>query len=192
MTTLFESIPWESLRSLIEQGYTHERKSNAGRKRIDPLILFKMLVLQQLFNLSDDELEFQVNDSTVLSSTYEPKGWKPAVDRLSMPRLCLSPSREIPEQRIKPSWKASFPRDGKTSRTPRSEAGRNLSKASIPRSRLLYLDVMRSIGDVLRKLTLKPITPVFVEKAQQYIANLLFINKESRRRSFVKVNNIVN
>ena len=29
---------------------------------IDPLILFKMLVLQQLFNLSDDETEFQVND----------------------------------------------------------------------------------------------------------------------------------
>ena len=39
-----------------------ERKSNAGRKRIDPLILFKMLILQQLFNLSDEELEFQVND----------------------------------------------------------------------------------------------------------------------------------
>ena len=31
-------------------------------KRIDPLILFKMLILQQLFNLSDEELEFQVND----------------------------------------------------------------------------------------------------------------------------------
>lgn len=27
-----------------------------------PIILFKMLVLQQLFNLSDEELEFQVND----------------------------------------------------------------------------------------------------------------------------------
>jgi hypothetical protein len=38
-----------------------ERKSNAGRKQIDPLILFKMLILQQLFNLSDEELEFQVN-----------------------------------------------------------------------------------------------------------------------------------
>jgi len=62
LTTLSESIPWESFRSLLEQGYTHERKSNAGRKRIDPLILFKMLVLQQLFNLSDEELEFQVND----------------------------------------------------------------------------------------------------------------------------------
>jgi IS5 family transposase len=26
------------------------------------LILFKMLILQQLFNLSDEEVEFQVND----------------------------------------------------------------------------------------------------------------------------------
>lgn len=59
---LAESIPWESFRSPLEKGYTQERKSNAGRKRIDPLILFKMLVLQQLFNLSDEELEFQVND----------------------------------------------------------------------------------------------------------------------------------
>jgi hypothetical protein len=59
---LSESIPWESFRPLLDQGYVHERKSNAGRKRIDPLILFKMLVLQQLFNISDEELEFQVND----------------------------------------------------------------------------------------------------------------------------------
>jgi IS5 family transposase len=59
---LADSIPWESFRPLLDKGYVHERKSNAGRKRIDPLILFKMLVLQQLFNLSDQELEFQVND----------------------------------------------------------------------------------------------------------------------------------
>ena len=59
---LSESIPWETFRPLLEKGYAQERKSNAGRKRIDPLILFKMLILQQLFNLSDEELEFQVND----------------------------------------------------------------------------------------------------------------------------------
>jgi len=59
---LSDSIPWESFRPLLDKGYAQERKSNAGRKRIDPLILFKMLVLQQLFNLSDQELEFQVND----------------------------------------------------------------------------------------------------------------------------------
>jgi hypothetical protein len=59
---LAESIPWQSFRPLLDKGYVQERKSNAGRKRIDPLILFKMLVLQQLFNLSDEELEFQVNN----------------------------------------------------------------------------------------------------------------------------------
>jgi IS5 family transposase len=55
-------VPWEAFRSLLEQAYEIERKSPAGRKRIDPLILLKMLILQQLFNLSDSELEFQVND----------------------------------------------------------------------------------------------------------------------------------
>jgi hypothetical protein len=59
---LSESIPWVSFRPLLDQGYVLERKSNAGRKRIDPQILFKMLVFQQLFHIGDEELEFQVND----------------------------------------------------------------------------------------------------------------------------------
>ena len=59
---LSEAISWESFRPLPEKGYAQARKSNAGRKRIDPLISFKMLILQQLFNLSDEEGEFQVND----------------------------------------------------------------------------------------------------------------------------------
>jgi IS5 family transposase len=59
---LNDSIPRGLFRPLLDKGYSQERKSNAGRKRIDPLILFKMLVHQQLFNLSDEELEFQVND----------------------------------------------------------------------------------------------------------------------------------
>ena len=50
--TLSEAIPWDAFRPLLEQGCSHKRKSSAVRKRIDPLILFKMLVLQQLFNLS--------------------------------------------------------------------------------------------------------------------------------------------
>ena len=59
---LSTSIPWESFRSLLDQGYAQEHQGNAGRKKIDPLILSKMFILQQLFNLSDEELEFQVND----------------------------------------------------------------------------------------------------------------------------------
>ena len=38
------------------------KKGQCREKADDPLILFKMMVLQQLFNLSDEELEFQVND----------------------------------------------------------------------------------------------------------------------------------
>ena len=52
---LSESIPWELFHSLHDRGYTQERKINAGRKRIDPLIIFKMLVLLQVFNLSNPE-----------------------------------------------------------------------------------------------------------------------------------------
>ena len=38
---LADSIPWESFRPLLDQGYAQERKSNAGRKRIDPLNPFQ-------------------------------------------------------------------------------------------------------------------------------------------------------
>jgi hypothetical protein len=67
-----DSIPWESFRPLLDKGYAQERKSNAGCKRINPLILFKMLVLQQLFNLSDQELEFQVNDRRLFENFVGP------------------------------------------------------------------------------------------------------------------------
>ena len=56
------SILWELFRLLLDKCYALQHKSNAGRKRIDPLILFKMLVFQYPINLSDDEPESQVND----------------------------------------------------------------------------------------------------------------------------------
>ena len=34
------------------------RKSKAGRKLIDVLVLFRLLVLQSLYNLSDEEVEY--------------------------------------------------------------------------------------------------------------------------------------
>lgn len=58
---LSKAIPWELFLGLLEKGYSEERKSSASRRLIDPLILCKMLVLQQLFNLSDEELEFEMN-----------------------------------------------------------------------------------------------------------------------------------
>ena len=42
--------------------YAHERKSNAGRKPFDVVLMLKILILQALYNLSDDEMEFQIMD----------------------------------------------------------------------------------------------------------------------------------
>ena len=55
-------IPWETFRPLLQQIHEKPRKSNAGRKPTDELLLFKMLVLQKLYTISDEDLEYQVND----------------------------------------------------------------------------------------------------------------------------------
>jgi len=39
-----------------------ERKSTAGAKQLDVVLMFKILALQQLHNLSDDRIEYQVRD----------------------------------------------------------------------------------------------------------------------------------
>lgn len=38
------------------------RKSNAGRKPFDVVLMFKLLVLQTLYNLADEQVEYQVRD----------------------------------------------------------------------------------------------------------------------------------
>ena len=58
-------VPWESFRADIEAvALTPEeaKKSKAGRKPLDALVLFRMLVLQALYNLSDEQIEYQVRD----------------------------------------------------------------------------------------------------------------------------------
>ena len=52
----------QEFRPLLESAFAKERKSPAGRKRIDVIVMLRILVLQQLHNLSDEEVEFQVND----------------------------------------------------------------------------------------------------------------------------------
>lgn len=55
-------IDWESFRPIIALSLIRERKSNAGRRSFDSVMLFKTIVLQRLYNLSDDQTEFQIND----------------------------------------------------------------------------------------------------------------------------------
>ena len=57
--------PWESFRAEIEAVVLTPdelKKSSAGRKPFDAILMFRMLVLQALNNLSDDQVEYQVRD----------------------------------------------------------------------------------------------------------------------------------
>lgn len=62
LVKLNEWIPWEEFREILNQTQTKERKSKAGRKAIDPVRMFKLLILQRLYGISDEALEYQVND----------------------------------------------------------------------------------------------------------------------------------
>lgn len=62
LVRLNEIIPGERFRPLLEQIHHKPRKSNAGRKPMDVIVMFKLLVLQQLYNISDEQLEYQVSD----------------------------------------------------------------------------------------------------------------------------------
>jgi len=62
LVELSRGIPWESFRESIEQIHTQERKSNAGRPAWDAVLIMKALVLATLYNLSDDQLEYQIRD----------------------------------------------------------------------------------------------------------------------------------
>ncbi|MGF1577113.1 MAG: IS5 family transposase [Cyanophyceae cyanobacterium] len=55
-------IPWEDFRQTLELIHQKTRKSHAGRKPMDVILMFKLLMLQRLYNISDAELEYQVND----------------------------------------------------------------------------------------------------------------------------------
>ena len=58
-------VPCESFRAEIEAAVltpAEDKKSAAGRKPIDVIVMFRMLVLQSLYNLSDEQVEYQVRD----------------------------------------------------------------------------------------------------------------------------------
>ncbi len=55
-------IDWSVFRPVLVRAFQKERKSNAGRPAYDYLMMFKILVLQRLYNISDDETEYQIND----------------------------------------------------------------------------------------------------------------------------------
>ena len=55
-------IQWELFRPILTRALRKEPKGPGGRPPYDCILMFKILVLQRIYNLSDDQTEFQIND----------------------------------------------------------------------------------------------------------------------------------
>ena len=59
---LNKSIEWSLFRSALSSVFAKEVKGPGGRPPFDYVMMFKILILQEYFGLSDEQLEFQITD----------------------------------------------------------------------------------------------------------------------------------
>lgn len=59
---LAQHIPWARFRKTRENSLCRSKRPTGGRSLFDALLMFKVLVLQALSNLSDDQTEYQIRD----------------------------------------------------------------------------------------------------------------------------------
>lgn len=55
-------IDFEQFRNLLEMSLSSQPKGPGGRPAYDYVLMFKILILQRYYNLSDEQAEFQIND----------------------------------------------------------------------------------------------------------------------------------
>lgn len=59
---LAQGIDFEYFRTFLEGHLSKSPKGPGGRPAYDYVLMFKILILQRFYNLSDDQVEFQIND----------------------------------------------------------------------------------------------------------------------------------
>jgi IS5 family transposase len=62
LATLKAEVDFESFRPDLQRVHDKKRKSAAGAKPFDVVLMFKLLILQSLYGLSDDAIEYQIRD----------------------------------------------------------------------------------------------------------------------------------
>jgi IS5 family transposase len=62
LVMLKEKINWEIFYPTIESIFAKEKKGPGGRPPYDYLMMFKILILQRYYNLSEDQAEYQILD----------------------------------------------------------------------------------------------------------------------------------
>jgi molecular chaperone DnaK (HSP70) len=62
LTKINEATNWAMFRPALEKAWNRGQPPNVTRKEYDVIVLFKILILQSLHNLSDDATEFEILD----------------------------------------------------------------------------------------------------------------------------------
>lgn len=57
-----QMINWEIFRPVLNKAFRKQPKGPGGRPPFDYIMMFRILVLQRLYNLSDEQMEYQIND----------------------------------------------------------------------------------------------------------------------------------
>jgi IS5 family transposase len=62
LSRLNARIDWKIFQKDLEAAFEKEAKGPGGRPRYDVVMMFKILILQRYYNLSDEQTEYQIND----------------------------------------------------------------------------------------------------------------------------------
>ena len=55
-------INWDQFNTILSTAFTKDKRGRGGRPSYGYVLMFKILILQRFYNLSDDQLEFQILD----------------------------------------------------------------------------------------------------------------------------------
>lgn len=55
-------VDWKIFRQMLQKAFKHEPQGPGGRPPYDYVMMFKILVLQRYYGLSDDQIEYQIKD----------------------------------------------------------------------------------------------------------------------------------
>jgi hypothetical protein len=71
---LNEVIDWEDFRPTLNEILApQEQKAPGGTSHYDYVFMFKILIIQRYYNLSDEQTEFRLNDSLLLQRWKNPR-----------------------------------------------------------------------------------------------------------------------
>jgi transposase, IS5 family len=62
LVKLLQGINWEQFRRILTNAFEKEEKGIGGRLPFDYVMMFKILVLQRYYNLSDEQMQYQILD----------------------------------------------------------------------------------------------------------------------------------